>query len=127
MKKLLPVLLLCLTFSVARSQKLPWIMFSWVGDTISHRYYDKLAMTVPLQIDDMPYKFDAQLDLGAVNTMLYGNAIQPYLDKNKALRQKIDTTSEVQIQGQKNPMIKGVDLKLDQIGEIIITFMEKRR
>lgn len=47
--------------------------------------------------------------------MLYGNAIQPYLNQSETLKQKIDTTSEVWIQGQRNPTIKGVNLKLDQV------------
>ena len=115
MKRILLIIFLSFTFSAGEAQNLPWINFNWVGDTVSGRYFDKLAMIVPVQIDAMPYKFVAQLDLGAVTTMLYGNAIQPYLDENKALGQKVDTSASIWIQNQKNPSIKGVNLKLDQV------------
>ena len=47
---------------------LAWIKFNWVGDSLANKYFDKLAMTIPIQIDQLPYAFTAQLDLGAVST-----------------------------------------------------------
>ena len=48
-----------------------WIPFQWHGDSIGNKYFDKLAIVVPVKIDNLPYNFGMQLDLGAVETMFY--------------------------------------------------------
>jgi len=72
---------------------LAWIKFNWVGDSLANKYFDKLAITIPIQIDQLPYAFTAQLDLGAVNTMFYGKSITPYLQLSPELSRKLDTTN----------------------------------
>jgi hypothetical protein len=71
---------------------LPWIKFNWEGDSLANRYFDKLAITIPLKIDQLSYPFTAQLDLGAVNTMFYGKSLAPYLQLEPELGRKLDTT-----------------------------------
>ncbi len=115
MKLFTLLLLLFINTSLVHGQQINWINFEWSGDSISGRYFEKSSIIVPLQIDNLPYKFNAQLDLGAVNTMLYGNSIAPYLDQNNSLKTKIDTNSIIWIQSQKNPTIKNVTLKLDNV------------
>jgi len=115
MKQLLSILLLISSLSLVHGQNLPWIKFYWTGDSIGDRYFDKLTMDVPIKIDNIPFQLKAQLDLGAENTMLYGNSFQPYLEFEKALKNKIDSSTLIWIQGQKNPTLKGVNLKLDNI------------
>lgn len=96
-------------------QKLEWIPFNWEGDSVSGKYFDKLAITIPVTIDNIPHKFNMQFDLGAVETHFYGNAIKPYLDSYKELATKFDTASVFWIQGQKNHKFKSVNLNLGKV------------
>ncbi len=70
MKHLLSILILIASPPVVHGQDLPWIKFYWTGNSIGDRYFDKFAIDVPIKIDNIPYQFKAQLDVGAVNTML---------------------------------------------------------
>jgi hypothetical protein len=96
-------------------QKLNWIPFEWVSDSISGKYFDKLAINIPVSIDGLPHKFNMQFDLGAVTTVIYGNSIAKYLDKYSGFNNKIDSTKSFIINGQKNPMFKNVGLNLGNV------------
>lgn len=56
-----------------------------------------------------------QLDLGAITTVFYGNSINPYLEKYKNLKSKIDTTLTFRMQSQTNFKLKNVELKLGKV------------
>lgn len=114
MKRAFLLLFILVSFS-AFGQKQEWIPFSWTGDSVSGKYFDKLAMIIPVTIDNLPYKFKMQLDLGAVTTVLYGNTILPYLNVNSELKNKLDTTLIFWIQGQKNYKFKNVNIKLGSV------------
>lgn len=112
-----------LFFSITSfGQELQWIPFNWVGDSVSGKYFDKLAITIPVTLDNLPHKFNMQLDLGATTTVIYGNSIKPYLDNYSELRNKIDTTLKFRIQSQTNYKFKNLTLKLGDVnfGERII-------
>ncbi len=96
-------------------QKLEWVPFNWVGDSISGKYYDKLIMVVPMNIDNLPHGFNMQLDLGAIETVIYGNSISSYLEKYPELKNKIDTSLTFWIQSQKNFKFRSIDLKLGSV------------
>jgi hypothetical protein len=96
-------------------QKLNWIPFEWVSDSISGKYFDKLAINIPVSIDGLPHKFNMQFDLGAVTTVIYGNSIAKYLDKYSGFNKKIDSTKSFIINGKKNPMFKNVGLSLGNV------------
>lgn len=114
MKQIL--LLAFLFFSVTVfGQKLEWIPFNWEGDSISGKYFDKLAINIPVTLDNLPHKFNMQFDLGATTTVVYGNSIKPYLEKYNELKNKIDTTLTFRIQSQKNFKFKSVNLKLGAV------------
>lgn len=96
-------------------QKLQWIPFNWVGDSVSGKYFDKLAITIPVTLDNLPHKFNMQLDLGATTTVIYGNSFKPYLDNYRELKNKIDTTLKFRIQSQTNYKFKNITLKLGDV------------
>lgn len=96
-------------------QKLQWIPFNWVGDSVSGKYFDKLAITIPVTLDNLPHKFNMQLDLGATTTVIYGNSIKPYLDNYRELKNKIDTTLKFRIQSQTNYKFKNLNLRLGDV------------
>lgn len=105
-----------LFFSISSfGQKLEWIHFNWEGDSVSGKYFDKIAMTIPISLDNLPHKFSMQLDLGATVTVVYGNSIKPYLDTYSELKNKIDTTLKFRMQSQTNFKFKDVKLKLDNV------------
>jgi hypothetical protein len=115
MKKLLVFLLLLLMVLQAHSQKLSWIDFIWVGDSAGGRYLEKSAIDIPVKIEDMPYKFTAQLDLGSPSSMLYGNSITPYLEKGSILKSKIDTGLKTWLDSKQYPIFRGVNMQLDNV------------
>ncbi|MDR3286166.1 MAG: hypothetical protein LBT27_01815 [Prevotellaceae bacterium] len=75
-------------FGQSKFEDLPWIGFNWQSGEINGRYFDKLAITIPLKIDNIPQSFEAQFDLGADLTMLYENSMKPYFEKYSNLRDK---------------------------------------
>lgn len=109
------VLLFTLSTFTSFGQKLDWIPFNWVGDSVSGKYFDKLVMTIPVSVDNLPHKFNMQFDLGALNTMFYGNSIKPYLDNYSSLNSKIDTTLTFRAQSQTHYMVKDVSFKLGNV------------
>jgi hypothetical protein len=114
MNKLVTFFFLLLTSS-AFGQQLPWIPFNWEGGTLAGRRFDKVAITVPVTLDNLPHKFKMQLDLGAKTTHVYGNPITPYLANYPALNAQLDTTRTFYMEGQKNPVLTGVNLKLGTV------------
>lgn len=105
--------LLFLTLTIAaNAQDVQWIPFKWKGDSASGRYFDKFAITIPVTVDAVPANFNMQFDLGAVKTVIYGNAIKPYLDIYPDLKNKIDTSKKFLIQGGNHPMFTNISLKM---------------
>lgn len=114
MKKIF-LLSILLISSITFGQKLEWIPFNWEGAEISGKYFDKFAITIPVTVDKLPHKFNLQLDLGAINTVFYGNSINSYLEKYSDLKNKIDTTITFRIQNKTNFKLKNVELKLGKV------------
>ncbi|GAB3195876.1 hypothetical protein ABID22_001644 [Pontibacter aydingkolensis] len=123
MKSTLWALLVLIPLSVLgqvprESKLLPakeWIAFQWEGSTLGNRYFDKAFMNVPFQIDSIPHRFKVQFDLGATNSMLYGNAIAPYLHAYPELATKLDTVNKpFRIQSRQNGSFKDVEVHLEK-------------
>lgn len=93
-----------------------WINFEWYGDSISKRYYEKLAITIPFSIEGIPHKFESQFDLGATSTMVYGNSIRPYLYKYSDVFNKLDTINKTNwLQNKNVGAFKNINFKLDTV------------
>ena len=98
------------------TKTISWIGFKWQGDSIGNRYFDKLAMFVPFKIENISYKFTAQLDLGAPSTMVYGNSFMPLLQKFPKIAEKLDTLNkDFVIQGKKVGELKNISFYLDTV------------
>ena len=119
MKKTLILLFLAIS-TIGYSQQLEWIPFNWESGIIGRKLVEKVAITIPVTIDTLPHKFNMQLDLGAVNTVFYGNSIKPYLEKYPYLKSKIDSTKTFFIQSKENVKLNDVDLYLGTIAFNII-------
>jgi hypothetical protein len=121
MKKIFLFTILLISFTTF-GQKLEWIPFNWEGAEVSGKYFDKLAITIPITVDNLPHKFNLQLDLGAYNTIFYENSINSYLEKYSDLKNKIDTTLTFKMFNKTHFKLKNVELKLGKvnIGQINI-------
>jgi len=99
-----------------KAEKPEWINFDWVGDSISNKYYEKVAITIPFSIEGIPHQFNSQFDLGATSTMVYGNSIKPYLIKYQELFKKLDTLNKTNwLQSKKVGAFKNINFKLDTV------------
>jgi hypothetical protein len=105
---------LFLIFFGCSQKSLEWIPFNWEGDTISGKYIDKAYLYIPVKIDDLPYDFTMQLDLGTLQTQFYGKSIKPYLEEFTSLANKLDSW-----QGNKDVIFRNVNL---QMGTVDIKF-----
>lgn len=113
MKRNVLVIMFLLITSLSFSQKSEWIHFDWHGENIFGKYYEKLAMSLPIKIENMPYNFCCQLDLGATRTVFYGNSLKNY--PLNTLNQKLDSLGEpYYLNGHKGNFIRNVDLKIDK-------------
>ncbi|MHC1691301.1 MAG: hypothetical protein AB9833_10785 [Bacteroidales bacterium] len=95
----------------SQKQSLEWIPFNWEGDTISGKYIDKAFIYIPVKIDDLPYDFTMQLDLGTIETQFYENSIKPYLNEFTSLANKLDS-----IESDKNIIFRDVNLQMGTFG-----------
>jgi hypothetical protein len=113
-KFLLLLILPCTTLLKAQT-KLEWINFDWHGETIFGKYYPKVAISIPLKIENLPYNFCGQLDLGATTTMIYENSFKPFSPQNATVLQKLDSTiNPYYLNGRKSHFLKGVNIKVDK-------------
>ncbi|AWA30215.1 hypothetical protein HYN48_09050 [Flavobacterium magnum] len=116
-QKLLPIIFLvslnisCL-FGQTNSQ---WIHFDWHGETIYGKHFDKVAMSIPLKVENMTYNFCAQFDLGATTTLLYENSFKPFTNDYPEIMEKLDTTmTPYYLNGRKSFFLKDIDIQLDK-------------
>lgn len=109
-------LFLLFTPIVSNAQdNIAWINFSWKSGVSNGKLLEKSAMIIPMRINDIPYAFDAQFDLGAVSTMIYGNTFAPYLAQDPALQKQINSDKTVMIEGKTYPYFEGISIYLDKV------------
>ncbi len=109
----LPSLLLILFSVLANDEihtpeddKLNWIRFMWVGDSLDNRYFDKAGINLPVRMQGIPHDFTFQFDLGADLTRTYGSSLHAYLHLYPEVQQKLDSSSG-------HTFLKNVDLVMD--------------
>ena len=126
MKKLIfGLAIVLILFSCRQSNKekdlkprdnLSWIRFEWAGDSISGRYYEKLAILIPFKIGGIPHDFKSQFDLGAVATCINGNSFKPYMSLYPEINEKLDTLNKhYMLQGKNYAAFKGIDFWLGTV------------
>lgn len=72
-----------------------WFSFKWYADSVSGRHYDKLAIMVPVAINDLKGNFITQFDLGSNVTELYGNSLRNYYNSREELLTMLDTANKI--------------------------------
>ena len=114
MKKIFFTIAMVFSF-ISHAQKLEWIPFDWNGSNLAGKYYDKSSIVIPVTLNNLPYKFNMQFDLGATETMIYGNSIKPYLEKHIDFKNKIDSTLIFRMENKINYMFKNLEIKLGNV------------
>src|SRR5687768_1238882 len=103
-KKILPIALvfsLIVSLSCSSQNKLAqldkynWFSFQWYADSVSGRYFDKLALMLPVGISNLKGKFIVQFDLGSNITDLYGNCLKNYFNSRQELLSLLDTSKKL--------------------------------
>ena len=119
MIKKIVTLFILIGCSFAHGQNIKWIPFEWISDSSSGRYFEKAAIDVPVQIEDISDNLYMQLDLGAITTVLYEKSFAPYLSLHQNLLNRLDTTLTFTIEGKTNPKFRDIQMKLGdvEIGE----------
>jgi hypothetical protein len=89
------------------SQKLKWIPFYWNSYQTKTRYFDKSAIMVDIKIDNLPYNFKMQFDLGADVTMIYKKTFANFKKESLKYKSRIDSVLN---NGEKTPVYKNINL-----------------
>jgi hypothetical protein len=119
-------------FSCTSQNKLPqkpqqynWFSFQWYADSVSGRYYDKLAITLPVAIDNLKGNFITQFDLGSNSSHLYGNTIKNYFNSREDLLAMLDTAKKLGSGDDISYKNKNFVIKLSSQSITDIWFMDK--
>ena len=113
------LILLGILFTSCKSSKkgfdeINWANFEWAGDSLGNKYFDKVAMFIPVNFKGVPHNFLAQLDLGSDISIVYGNSFKAYLLTYPEFGRKLDTIlSEIAIGKENQGEIKDIELSLD--------------
>lgn len=101
---------LVLLLNEANGQK--FAEFKWVNDSVSGRYIEKLAILLPVQIENLSNRFLMQLDLGSTQTVIRGNTIGSFYQKYPELKSKLDTINLCNVQRHECPQINNLNIKI---------------
>ncbi len=90
-----------------------WSPFYWEGDSINGRWFEKLALKIPVKLQGIQKELRAQLDLGAPHSMIYENATKSFIAQNKRAFSNLDTIDKgYNINGNKLVFLKSIDLNV---------------
>ena len=71
------------------------INFIWESVEINGKLKEKAAMSVPFRIEDIPYNFKCQFDLGSYNSWIYENSFKPIKELYPSYRNSISNTEDL--------------------------------
>lgn len=103
---------LALVFMLSEAKAQKFAEFKWVNDSVSGRYIEKLAILLPVQIENLPNRFLMQLDLGSNQTVIRGNTIGSFYQKYPDLKSKLDSINLCKVQTHECPHINDLNVKI---------------
>ena len=109
MKKVLFFVLVCISITSCfqkKSENPEWIPFTWESGYEWGKYIEKMTIYIPVTIDNLPYNFTMQFDLGTSYSGFYVNSLKPFLEKYPSLKNKLDSTLHI---------YRKIDLKLGKV------------
>lgn len=90
------------------------ISFVWEDGEIDGRAFEKVAMNIPIRIENIPANFYMQLDLGAIN-VIDENVIKQYMSVDTVLARKLNADFNRDFKGRKCNTFENVNVMLDSI------------
>ncbi len=90
---------------------LSWIKFLWIGDSLGKRYYERVAMNVPVKISGIPYDFTFQFDLGDDHTEIYENSLNDVYAVNPTIKNKVKRLRSIFQFWNSNKSYKNIDIE----------------
>jgi len=110
------LLLLCAAYSWPAAPGVAWFPFKWYGEKIDGKYFDKLAICLPVRVQELRGNFIAQFDLGSDATVLYEEALKNYFASHRQLYALLDTTQRgTTDSGNHNYATRGLPLHLGNL------------
>lgn len=105
-------LIIVMTFIVNQTNGQKFTKFKWVNDSVSGRYIEKLAILLPVKIDNLPNSFLMQLDLGSNQTIIRGKTISSFYNKFPQLKNKLDTINLCKVQTRVYPHLNNLNISI---------------
>jgi hypothetical protein len=68
---------------VAHLKEYNWFPFEWYSGEVAGKKYDKMAMLIPVKVNDKDANFVMQFDLGSNYTIIYGKTLNNYYSNDK--------------------------------------------
>ncbi|PXY02269.1 hypothetical protein DF185_06375 [Marinifilum breve] len=113
--RILVFVTLALAFMQNEMKAQEFAEFKWVNDSVSGRYIEKLAILLPVQIENLPNRFLMQLDLGSTQSVIRGNTIGSFYQKYPDLKRKLDTINLCKFHMRECPQINNLDIKIGDV------------
>lgn len=106
------------------SDNYSWFSFSWYAAKISGKNFDKVAMLVPVKVNDLNADFTLQFDLGSDATLVYGNTISSYYNESEIKNFLIESSKSTDNGGKTVYKTKGLVYYLGKLSKDNLVYKE---
>lgn len=110
--------------NTSSSENYPWFPFSWYSAKISGKNFDKVAMLVPVKVNDLNADFTLQFDLGSDATLVYGNTISSYYTESEIKSFLIENSRSTDNGGKLVYKTKGLIYHLGKLSKDNLVYKE---
>ncbi|WP_090024422.1 pepsin/retropepsin-like aspartic protease family protein [Chryseobacterium oleae] len=110
--------------NISSADTYPWFPFSWYAAKISGKNFDKVAMLVPVKVNDLNADFTLQFDLGSDATLVYGNTIDSYYKESEIKNFLIESSKSTDNGGKNVYKTKGLIYHLGKLSKDNLFYKE---
>src|ERR1700750_1460858 len=110
--------------NISSSDTYPWFPFSWYAAKISGKNFDKVAMLVPVKVNDLNADFTLQFDLGSDATLVYGNTVDSYYKESEIKNFLIESSKSTDNGGKNVYKTKGLIYHLGKLSKDNLVYKE---
>ncbi|PIF45182.1 hypothetical protein CLU96_2183 [Chryseobacterium sp. 52] len=110
--------------NIPSAESYSWFPFSWYSAKISGKNFDKVAMLVPVKVNDVKADFTLQFDLGSDATLIYGNTINSYYRDNEIKNFLIENSKSTDDGGKTIYKTKGLIYHLGKLSKDHLIYKE---
>lgn len=102
----------------------PWFSFSWYSAKLSGRNFDKVAMLIPVKVNDLNADFTLQFDLGSDATLIYGNTIGSYYKESEIKNFLVENSKSTDNGGKTTYSTKDIVYHLGKISVNTLKYLD---